>query len=74
MSFSRSLWLSRVGLPVFFFPVSFLSENNGLKENQCAGSDLFHNKKHKEDHHIVFMFNYEILSLEVDGKRLSKIY
>ena len=69
VSFSRSLWLSRVGLPVLFFQISFLSENNGLKENQCPGNDLFHNKKYKEDHHITFMLNYEVLSLEVDGEK-----
>ena len=54
--------VKKVGLPVFSFKFLF----GGLKENQCPGSGPFSQQKAQGTPSLCFMFNYEVLDLEVD--------
>ena len=68
--FSGSLWLRKSGF-LFFF-LRFLSV---AWKRICAQEvACFHSKKHKEHHHFVFIFNSEVLNLEVDWKKAEKNY
>ena len=75
VSLSNKLWLRKVGLPVFFLPVSFpRSENDHWKRISGQEVACFHSKKHKKHDHIILMFNYEELSLEVEWKISRAIF
>jgi len=68
VSFSGSLWLRKSGFLFFlsrFFSVAW--KRISTQEVAC-----FHSKKHKEHHHFVFMFNYEVPKLEVDWKKVEQ--
>ena len=68
VSFSGSLWLRKSGFLFFscFFSVAW--KRICAQEVAC-----FHSKKHKEHHHFGFIFNSEVLNLEVDWKKVEKI-
>ena len=71
VSFSGSLWLRKAGIPVFPFQFFFGQKMMAWKKITAKKVDCFHSKKHKE-HYIVFMFNYEVLSLELDRKKVQQ--
>ena len=61
--FSGSLLLRKSGF-LFFFPCFFLVAWKRVSAQKVA---CFHSKKHKEHHHFGFIFNSEVLNLEVDS-------
>ena len=54
--------VKKVGFPVFSFQLLF----GGLKENQCPGSGQSSQQKVEGTPSLCFMFNYEVLDLQVD--------
>ena len=67
VSFSGSLWLRKSGFLFFscFFSVAW--KRISAQEVAC-----FHSRNRKEHHHVVFIFNSEVLNLEVDWKKVEK--
>ena len=64
-----SLLLRKSGF-LFFFPCFFLVAWKRVSAQEVA---CFHRKKDKEHHHFGFIFNSEVLNLEVDWKEVEKI-
>ena len=66
VSFSGSLWFGESRLPVFSSQSLFDQKMMASKRISTQEVGYFHSKTYKKHHHIVFMFNYEVLGLEVD--------
>ena len=66
VSFSVSLWFGESRLPVFSSQSLFDEKMMASKRISTQEVGYFHSKTHKKHHHIVFMFNYQVLGLEVD--------
>ena len=72
-SFSGSLWPRKVAVPVFFFLVSF-TVRKWWNERELVPRKwpVFTAKSTRNSITLFLMFKYEVLSLEVDWKRLSQ--
>ena len=57
VSFSGSLWLREVGLPVFQVSFQFLFGQKMMAWKRISAQEVacFHSKKHKNHHHIVYV-------------------